>query len=247
MDTRTLRNVLTTAFNDEELRALCFDRFRKVYEQLATGMTKGQMIQLLLEHCSRRPAEMDALVERTRQERPDVLDMLETTQVTEEPARTPPPLLPSPSIHKTVAGQQHVFHDAEPIKIVRVITEAITHPRNDGTRGSALYQVPLQLSRPPSAEWAEAFVTVWDRPPQFSTMHRPGIAHVVGDRVILDGTTIEEVQRVHRDTLILVVNRVNELIAAAEQARHHREAANRQKQQDYERQVTDIADQIRFE
>ena len=38
-------------------------------------------------------------------------------------------------------------------------------------------------------------------------MHRPGIASVSGDRIILDGTTVEELERYHaaRDKLGLVL------------------------------------------
>lgn len=46
-------------------------------------------------------------------------------------------------------------------------------------------------------------------PPRFTTMHRPGIASVIGDRIILDGTTIEEVKDCHRDTLKLCVEEAN--------------------------------------
>ena len=54
--------------------------------------------------------------------------------------------------------------------------------RNDGTRGRALYRVPFQLSRWPYPVWAQNFVQTWNRPPSLSTMHRPGIARIEGDR-----------------------------------------------------------------
>lgn len=57
----------------------------------------------------------------------------------------------------------------------------------------------------------------WDRPPSFTTMHRPGIARISGDRIILDGTTVEEVARTHQATLRLVVDKTN-----AEHAEHVR-------------------------
>ena len=44
-------------------------------------------------------------------------------------------------------------------------------------------------------------------------MHRPGIASVIGDRIILNGTTVEEIEKYHRDTLRVVVERVNALMA----------------------------------
>ncbi len=41
-----------------------------------------------------------------------------------------------------------------PIKVIGVEQRGIGKPRNDGTRGSALYRVPLKLSRTPSSDWA---------------------------------------------------------------------------------------------
>ena len=65
--------------------------------------------------------------------------------------------------------------DDEPIRILNIIASEVGTPRNDGTRGSALYAVPFQLSHRPTAAWAEHFVRTWDRPPSWSTRHRPGI------------------------------------------------------------------------
>ncbi len=61
----------------------------------------------------------------------------------------------------------------------------ISASRNDGTRGRALYRVPFQFSRRPYPVWAQHFVQTWNRPPSLSTMHRPGIARIEGDRIIL--------------------------------------------------------------
>jgi len=97
----------------------------------------------------------------------------------------------------------------EPIKIVDVIVNQIGVPRNDGTPGSALYKIPFRLSKRPPSEWGQLFILHWDHPPRFSTMHRPGIASVVGDTVVLDGTTLEEVKNYHRDTLVLVIKETN--------------------------------------
>ncbi len=97
----------------------------------------------------------------------------------------------------------------EPIRILRVITEEVGFPKDDGTRGSALYLVPFELSRYPSESWGKLFVQSWNSPPQWSTLHRPGIARVSGKKIILDGTTIDEVERTHKETLLLVVNEAN--------------------------------------
>jgi len=88
----------------------------------------------------------------------------------------------------------------------RVVDEIGT-PRCDG---SALYTVPFKLSRRPRSQWAQLFVRAWNHPSRFTTMHRPGIASVQGDRVVLDGTTVEEIDRYHRETLILAGKEANQ-------------------------------------
>lgn len=97
----------------------------------------------------------------------------------------------------------------ENIKITRVIVEEVTQPRNDGTRGSALYSVPFALSRQPPPVWEELFVANWDHPPRWTSMHRPGIARITGSTLLLEGTTIEEVEHTHRDTLQLALDVTN--------------------------------------
>ncbi len=102
--------------------------------------------------------------------------------------------------------------NSEPIRLIEIVAEEVGTPRNDGTAGCALYRVPIRLSRVGSAEWGRLFVQLWDNPPSFSTRHRPGIGRVVGDRIILDGTTMEEIEQYHGATLRIVVDRVNALL-----------------------------------
>ena len=78
-------------------------------------------------------------------------------------------------------------------------------------------------------------------------MHRPGIASVSGSKIILDGTTMEEVERTHQKTLKLAVDVTNqqwrELKAhagAAQESRHAQEDEHRQR-------VQDISGRIRFD
>jgi hypothetical protein len=144
---------------------------------------------------------------------------------------TPPPLL----------------RDDEPIRILNIIASEVGTPRNDGTRGSALYAVPFQLSRRPSAEWAEHFVRTWDRPPSSSTKHRPGIAHIDGDRLILERTTVEEVADVHRDTLKAVLEKVNQDIA--EHEHQERQLAERRAEElhQHKKTVEETARRITFD
>lgn len=102
----------------------------------------------------------------------------------------------------------------EPINLIEIIADEVGHPRNDGTPGSALYQVPIRLSATPPLEWGQLFAKNWNHPPSFTSMHRPGIASVSGNRVILNGTTLDEIEQYHRATLLLVVDVTNREYAA---------------------------------
>jgi hypothetical protein len=135
----------------------------------------------------------------------------------------------------------------EPIRIVGVIVDAVGEPRNDGTRGSALYAVPFRLSRRAPGDWAQVFEQVCNRPPRFTTMHRPGIARVHGDRIVLDGTTVEEVQKYHRDTLILCVAETNRIIAEHEETIRRKDEARQLISEEHKQHVRDVSDKIRFD
>lgn len=165
-----------------------------------------------------------------------------------------PPLGPYLQVPKPIARGQGTFtppppppQEFEPIRIVNVIVSEVGTPRDDGTRGSALYAVPFQLSRPPSREWAEHFVRTWDNPPSFNLRHRPGIARVVGDRLILDGTTVEEVAEVHRNTLKDVVERVNQDIAEYERRQRQVAQAKAEELRRHQQAVEDAAKRIHFD
>lgn len=107
----------------------------------------------------------------------------------------------------------------EPLHIVGIDTERVGRPRNDGTPGSALYAVPLKLSRMPTIGEARLLVHFWDNPSSWSTMHRRGIARIQGDSLVLDGTTIEEVRDHHISTVrgaVAATNTANAIDVAAE-------------------------------
>ena len=139
--------------------------------------------------------------------------------------------------------QQTNSHEQEPIKIVEVVAEDVGAPRNDGSPGSALYEVPFLLSRQPSEQWAQFFVDAWNRPPEFTSMHRPGIARVEGDRIILDGTTIEEVERYHIKTLKLAVERANELVVQW----RSRVQQGKTSEGQHRRHVKEVAKRLKFD
>lgn len=166
-------------------------------------------------------------------------DLLTTLQGT----KTKPPIQMARSTGKPTP---HIVED-DPIHILGIITDQVTLPRMDGTRGSALYKIPFRLSRYPSAIWRKLFVQNWNDPPRFTTMHRPGIASVVGNEIILDGTTIEEVRDCHRETLVLCVEETNkEERAILDEKKRLEEQENPRKDQHYSR-VKEIAGGISFD
>ncbi len=151
-----------------------------------------------------------------------------------------------PSYVSQAVSQLRPSSPDEPIHILGIITDEVTVPRMDGTRGCALYKIPFRLSKRPNNLWVNIFLSTWNSPPRFTTMHRPGIASVYGDKIILDGTTIEEVRDYHRETLVLCVNIANEKEQAIiMEEKRKRELEENRKNQHYTN-VASIADDIKF-
>ena len=174
----------------------------------------------------------------------DLLSTLHGTRA-QAPPVGPAPTVTSPNIPTNRTGP--ASSDEGPIRILGIVADEVTMPRNDGSRGSALYRIPFRLSRRPPAGWSKILRETWDRPPRFTSMHRSGILSVLGDKIILDGTTIEEVEKYHRDTLLLVVETANEIWDDLE--RRSRERAGREAAQraQHEQAVRDAASKLRFE
>ena len=151
-----------------------------------------------------------------------------------------PPVVPRPLTSHEPNPPVPPVYRWEPIRILGVILDEVTQPRNDGTRGSALYRIPFRLSRGPSRMWSELFIKEWDHPSSYTTRHRPEIARVDGDKIVLSGTTIEEV---HRDTLVLALKAANqqmevveaEMTAQAQREYHEREERDARLRQAAER------------
>ena len=127
-----------------------------------------------------------------------------------------------------------------------MVVDEVGEPLNDGSSGSALYKIPFELNKIPDYQWSELFRLTWDRPPSWTSMHRPGIGYISGNKVILDGTTIEEVKKYHKDTLKLVVETVNKRyneIKMQEKLEREREEQARKRHND---NIRNIADDIQF-
>lgn len=135
----------------------------------------------------------------------------------------------------------------EPLRIIGVISERVGQPRNDGSPGSGLYPVPVRLSRQLRADEAQLLVHLWDNPPSFSTMHRPGTARASGDTLTLERTTIEEVERYHAKTIASIVDVFNfeaPKFRAAEEADRQRQ---HEADQEHRQHIDDVAGRIRFD
>lgn len=99
--------------------------------------------------------------------------------------------------------------DNTQIMLTSIDSDEVIQPRNDGTPGSALYAVPFRLNHYPNQTWEKIFLEKWRFPSEFTTMHRGNIAKISANRIILDGTTIEEVRDYHLKTLKLVIQETN--------------------------------------
>ncbi|MFH1200818.1 MAG: toll/interleukin-1 receptor domain-containing protein [bacterium] len=148
--------------------------------------------------------------------------------------------------HAPFAEPQRTMPD-DPIKILGVIADEVTQPQLNGTPGSALYSVPFRLSRSPSLLWRQFFVKAWNLPPIFTSMHRPGIASVSSDKIILDGTTIEEVEGCHRDTLVLCVNVANDKEKKVIAKQKLIAEQKRKQSAEHKSRIEDISKRIKFD
>lgn len=134
-----------------------------------------------------------------------------------------------------------------PIKIIKVLIDEVTIPKMDGSRGSALYKIPFELSNNPNETWRTIFIEKWNHPSQFTSMHRPGIASVIGKQIILNGTTIDEVKKYHRDTLVLCINETNQLCSQIEQKEKAKELDKRIKENQHYDNVRNTAEELSFD
>lgn len=164
----------------------------------------------------------------------------------------PPPVSQPEAGRSAEAPWQHIGRsptpiEEAPIRITGIVVDEVGVPRGNGTSGSALYRVPFRLSRRPPPGWAEFLVRAWNSPSRYTSAHRPGIASVVGNRIILDGTTVEEVERYHRETLILAVNQANEEYKNCQRRQRKREEAERKRIEEHKSAVDEAAKRIRFD
>lgn len=161
---------------------------------------------------------------------------LRTTAPPVKPISKGPKTLPSPAVSPI-----------DPLKIVGVIVDEVSEPKMDGTPGSALYRVPFRLNRKPSSTWSEIFIHTWNSPPRYTSMHRPGIASVSGAKIILNGTTIEEVKKYHRETLILCVEEANKEEKKYFERKRKEEEERQKRSEEHRKKLESEAGEITFD
>lgn len=138
-------------------------------------------------------------------------------------------------------------NNEENIRIKGIIADEVTQPSNDGTRGSGLYKIPFELNRTPKSQWCELFINSFNHPPEFTQMHRPGIASVYGNKIYLDGTTIEEVERYHKKTLKLAVEVANKVFNEIQAKIKQKEEDDNRQRELHKKNVDDISRRINFD
>jgi hypothetical protein len=137
-----------------------------------------------------------------------------------------------------------ITHD---YKILGIITDEVEFGKRDGTRGSGLDKIPFLLNDKPDQLWIDMFLRNWNHPSSFSSMHRPNIASIVGNKLFLNGTTIEEIRDYHRNTLKVVINDTNFTYRGFIDEQISIENANKRREQEQKKNIDDIAKGIKFD
>lgn len=74
--TEKIRTLLTDAFDEENFTHLCFDHYKKdVYDRFASGMTRTEKIQILIEHCVRQE-QVYSLITLLKSQRPEQFEKI---------------------------------------------------------------------------------------------------------------------------------------------------------------------------
>lgn len=153
----------------------------------------------------------------------------------------------TPHLVRNQQTQPEIIVDDDNVRIKGILIDEVTKPINDGTAGSGLYKIPFELNKQPSRDWISLFIKAWNRPPRFSMMHRPGIASVNGNRIILDGTEIEEVERYHKDTLKLAVGVANKASREITERKKQKEEEEKRQEEAHKNKLNDISRRISFD
>jgi hypothetical protein len=125
------------------------------------------------------------------------------------------------------------------IKLVGIDVPGVTAPRDDGTQGSALYDVPIILSDTPPTDWAVFFEAAYGMPRN---------AKVIGNRIVVQRTTIEQVARDdEKSRLVAAVKEANQKAQDHLEQRAKTQEQQRQSDAEFRKHVQDVSETIKFD
>jgi hypothetical protein len=131
--------------------------------------------------------------------------------------------------------------DYVPIRITSVIVEQVGDP----SPGATHYEIPLQLSRPPEPEWVIYLLRAWDGQQHVAPTSRPGI-EVGADRIILDGTTIDDLEQYHMQPLERAIGEANQLASEVRGKSQQKASAEEVKRLIHREHVAAVAKRLKF-
>ena len=153
----------------------------------------------------------------------------------------PEPLRTQRSEEAPVAKARRADKD-EPVRLTGVVIEAMHGPSDASLDGP--YDIPFQLSCVTSPEWEQEFLKAWDR---LSTKGQAVTASVGADQIILNSTTIDDVERFYLDTLKLAVAEANRATLEEREKVRHRAELEKQKKQERRRHITTVIQRLKFQ
>ena len=101
-DLAAIREMISAAFNDEELATFCSDHFRAVYENFAAGQTQAQRVLLLVDFTERR-GQLDGLLDEIAKANPHQFELFKD-KVRAGPSTQQPDLPPVETAGVEAAG-----------------------------------------------------------------------------------------------------------------------------------------------
>ena len=129
----------------------------------------------------------------------------------------------------------------EPVRLTGVVLEAMHGPGDASLDGP--YDIPFQLSCVTSPEWEQEFLKAWDR---LTGNGLSVMASVGSDRIVLNGTTIDDVERDLMGVLKRAVAEANRATAEATQKLRQRAKLEEQKRIERFRHIKEVVERLNF-
>lgn len=153
----------------------------------------------------------------------------------------PEPLRAQGNQAATVAKGRKADKKEEPVRITGVVIEAMRGPSTASFEGP--YDIPFQLSCVTTPEWEQEFLKAWDK----LTGNRLGVMASVGsDRIILNGTTIDDVEHELMGVLKRAIAEANRATAETTEKLRQRAELEAQKRTERFRHIKEVVERLDF-